>query len=61
MVKLSENDGVQSVRPFDPPLGGQFPPIDSAPISANNEPICTILVSFYWSQMMSGPFLKRYK
>ena len=45
-LKLSENDGVQMFRPLDPPLrGGPFPRIDSAPISANNEPIFTI---FLW-------------
>ena len=41
--------------------GGPFPRIDSAPISANNEPIFTILVSFYVFQMMPSPSMKHYK
>ena len=34
---------------------------DSAPISVNNEPIFTILVSFYGFQMMPSPSMKQYK
>ena len=59
MVKLMENDRVQIFRPLDPHLGGGiFHRTDSAPISANNEPICTILVSGYGFHMMTSPLMK---
>ena len=55
-VKLSENDGVHICRPLDP-LWGSIPRTDSAPISASNEPIFTILLSFYGFQTMPSPFM----
>ena len=50
--------GFKLSDPLDPPLGVRFPRIDSAPMSANNEPIFTILVSFYGFQMMPSPSMK---
>ena len=41
--------------------GGPFPRIDSAPISANNEQIFTIVVSFYGVQMMPSPSMTHWK
>ena len=43
---------------FSDPSTPPFLRIDSAPISANNEPIFTIVVPFYGLQMMPSPSMK---